>query len=531
MSPVNFKERQGMNIGRIVKAVGSTILAALIGTIILFAVLELICRFVTAPGAPEFYERQIIKNHLSAVKPKGEYRIFMFGESTMHGMQYSPRGTIATWLGEYLKSFLPGKRVKIVNFGRLGEVSAFVLEAAEATRFYKPDLIVVYLGNNDFLPDTRAYDLAVRMNKPISCIKRWLRKSYFMGFLSRLAVKLKWAKKEGGPEKREDIEFERGAQHFGPYEIVPRGSRYYGDIISFYSRNVGSLIAFAKKENIPIILFSPVSNLRLPPHYSLHLKTLAPLEKAEWDKAYKEGIEFFKAGELNMALGQFLDALKIDDTYADLLYRIGTVYDALGSYENAKDFYVRARDYDGAPTRAPSEISSALMVLCEYNDVPLIDTEAILKSRSKGGILSEPIIEDNCHPSLEGQRLMALAVARIMAEKGWLAPAADWQWKNEKTPAEYLKALGIDDHFLAGANLTLTFYLLNLGENNYDRAIQYALRGLQYEPGSVDLVRRLAWLYWLKGDTEKAKEWYLKLGELSPSDLMDVCSRHPEVFK
>ncbi|MDD5085466.1 MAG: tetratricopeptide repeat protein, partial [Candidatus Omnitrophica bacterium] len=177
------------------------------------------------------------------------------------------------------------------------------------------------------------------------------------------------------------------------------------------------------------------------------------------------------------------------------------------------------------------EISAALKALCEYNDVPLIDTEAVLKSQSKGGILSEPVIEDNCHPSLEGQRLMALAVARVMAEKGWLAPFAEWQWKDEKTPAEYLKALGIDDHFLAEANLTLTFYLLNLGENNYDRAIFYALRGLQYEPDSADLTRRLAWLYWLKGDTDEAKKWYRKLGELSPNDLMEVCAKHPEIFK
>ena len=54
------------------------------------------------PGASRFAERIIIKQHLTLKKPKGEFRIFAFGESTMHGAHYAPVSSPAQWLEKYL---------------------------------------------------------------------------------------------------------------------------------------------------------------------------------------------------------------------------------------------------------------------------------------------------------------------------------------------------------------------------------------------------------------------------------------------
>ena len=61
-------------------------LQVLLATLLLFVILETVFYLFSFPqGASRFVEQIIIKESLSPKKPKGQFRIFTYGESTMYG--------------------------------------------------------------------------------------------------------------------------------------------------------------------------------------------------------------------------------------------------------------------------------------------------------------------------------------------------------------------------------------------------------------------------------------------------------------
>ena len=100
------------------KKIIRSILQILFATIILFLCLEGLFRLIGAPGGSKFVEKVVIEDHLTNKKPKGEYRIFTYGESTMHGAHYGPTSSPAKWLKAYLQDLLPHKNIRVVNFAR-----------------------------------------------------------------------------------------------------------------------------------------------------------------------------------------------------------------------------------------------------------------------------------------------------------------------------------------------------------------------------------------------------------------------------
>src|SRR4051812_33450114 len=92
--------------------------------ILFLAVLEGICFLTGVPqGGARYTEAVLVREKLSARKSADEIRIFTYGESPMHGSHYWPYSNPARWLEVYLKEFLPDKKVRVINFARMGQGS------------------------------------------------------------------------------------------------------------------------------------------------------------------------------------------------------------------------------------------------------------------------------------------------------------------------------------------------------------------------------------------------------------------------
>ena len=93
----------------------------------LFGTAEMVCRiFFVCPGACDFTERRIIEQGLTKYKSHGEFRIFLYGESTMQGDALYPKSTIEKWISLYVEDLLgkdTAKKVKIYNLARSGSNS------------------------------------------------------------------------------------------------------------------------------------------------------------------------------------------------------------------------------------------------------------------------------------------------------------------------------------------------------------------------------------------------------------------------
>ncbi|MBI5144531.1 MAG: hypothetical protein HZA30_05645 [Candidatus Omnitrophica bacterium] len=135
-----------------------------------FGFAELISRVFVFPGSYDYIERRIIEHKLSQRKKSGEFRIFLYGESTMHGGALYPRSVIGKWLRMYLADLLPEeimRNITVINFGRMGANSDFITNAFAETIAYKPDLAIFYIAHNNFC--LFEYRLDRISKKPLLC--------------------------------------------------------------------------------------------------------------------------------------------------------------------------------------------------------------------------------------------------------------------------------------------------------------------------------------------------------------------------
>ncbi len=103
---------------------------SLLTFILVFVSIEGVSRvFFVRPGATDFIERRIIEQGLTKHKAKDEFRIFLYGESTMQGDALCPKFTVEKWISIYLKDLLGSdlsRKVKGYTLARLGSSSHFI---------------------------------------------------------------------------------------------------------------------------------------------------------------------------------------------------------------------------------------------------------------------------------------------------------------------------------------------------------------------------------------------------------------------
>lgn len=497
-------------------------------TIGLLFVLEMICRLAgQAPGAGRFVERIVVREGLTPKKPKGEFRIFAFGESTMHGAHYAPVSSPARWLEKYLHDFLPDRKIRVINFARLGRGAFFAARTLRETLVYKPDLIIVYLGHNSFLPENRKDHIEARARKWNSIFREACKKSSFSSTVYRWFVRLQIRRHQDRPEDRiESYVIESPPLGYGTENVTPRNTPFYRENIEFFKHNLLNLLRAARKNRIPILFLKPASNLKdFAPYYSLHMRDLNPRELARWEKFYERGREKEKQGNLKGAFGDYLRAYKLDPTYAELSFRLGQIDYGKGNFEKAKKFFEEARDNDAIIFRATNEILQVYDDLKRTENIELVETEKILLPEVPHGILGEPVIEDNCHFSLKGHARVGHQVAEEIAKRNWLAPQAEWQFRRERPYEEMAKELGIDPELLFSADLKMVHYF----GSRFPNRLRYARKALEIHPEDPRALRHLAWSYWLAGEKEKAFRVYREIKQVDPKIVDEIFAGHKDL--
>lgn len=481
------------------------------------------------PGGSKFVELIILREKLNPHKPKGEFRIFTYGESTMYGAHYGPTSSPARWLEAYLKDFLPGKKIRLVNFARLGKGSEFVRRTFKETIPYQPDLAIFYHGHNQFLHRNRKHEIEAEKRTLRYQIEKWSKKSRLICQVNRwvLALQMKLKKRAAEDSMLYD-RIEAPPVGFDPSDLTFRNSKLYRENIQFFRDRVIRTINLGQKYHIPMIFLRPVSNLKdFAPYASFHLRDLSGEKLAEWEDLFEWGKEFEAGSREAEALDFYERAYGIDPTYAELSFRIGKLYFKKGGLVRARQLFEEARNYDALITRASSDILAVLDELKKTMGLDLIDVEPILISETPGGILGEPVIEDNVHLSAKGHALLGRALAEEISKRDLIVPRSEWKFGNERSHEAMAKELGIDNPLLFSASIKMVVYFGSRFENR----IRFAQKALEISPGNPVALRHLAWSYWLMGKKFEAFETYRKLGQTYPEALREVFRHQPDIEK
>jgi len=497
---------------------------------VLFLLLEGACYLMgLSQGTGDYIERVILQQNLTLRKPAGQYRIFVYGESTIHGAGYAPVSSPVKWLEAYLRDFLPDRNLKVVNFGRLGEESDFIAQSFLDTLQYRPDLVIFYMGHNTFYADNRADFVQKRESQFVNRLRKLLRKSRLVSAFVRESIKLKirrHALRDADVMGGTAIEYYGDPLKEGDERITVPGSPVYLENIAFFRANVEKILRAGAKASVPLLFMKPVCNLKdYPPDFSVHIKDLDPKDLEAWNRLYENGKKAAADHNEPQAIGFFEEALKTDPVHADLNFRLGQLYFQQGEIDRAREAFENARDHDAVIRRAPKDILEALAELTSRDSVPYFLTEKALLSRAPGAILGWPLIEDNVHFSIEGQALVGRALAYEIAKNGWIAPRQDWQFDRERPMGEIEKEFGI----------TPRTVFLNYGSvigylgPRYEERLLFSKRAYGLFPEDPIALRQLAWSYWLVERKEDALSVYEKLGQKDPEVLKAVFAVRPEI--
>ena len=345
---------------------------------------------------------------IPAEKSQATYRIFVLGESAAMG-DPDPAYGFSRYLEVMLRERYPTMKFEVVNTGSVAINSHVLLPSAEGLENQRPDLFIIYSGNNEVVgpygPGTAL--TASGMSLPV------IRSSiYFHSTrVGQLLTKL-------GTEKRE-----WGGMEMFLDKQVPATSPLMKYVYSNYESNLRDTVAAARKSGARVIVATVATNLKdCAPFASMHREGLSAEQIKSFAALLQQGSDLENARSYSEALTVYREAAKIDDQYASLEFRIARCLRALGD-PKAREHFMRARDLDSLRFRADSRINDINRSVTAASGAELVDVDKAFSQASPDGVIGSELVYEHVHMTPEGNYLLARTMFLQIASK--LTPSAE----------------------------------------------------------------------------------------------------------
>lgn len=299
-----------------------------------------------------FFPRRLARTPVPfelAPKTPGVYRIFVVGGSAARGTP-DPAYAFGRVLEAMLEERFPGARFEVRNAAMTAINSHVALPIVRAVVEHEPDLLIVYLGNNEVVGPYGAATVFSGFSPRLGLIRAAiaLETTRVGQALDALLVR------DDGPAEW------RGMEMFLDQRLAaddPRLEKVY----AHFRRNLDDMVRAADDAGVRVLLATVATNLRdQPPFASLHRPGLEPAARARWAALVETGAGHDAAGRTRDALTAWTQAAAIDDRHAELRFRIGRAHLELGDLDAARAALRAARDLDALRFRADSRINETI---------------------------------------------------------------------------------------------------------------------------------------------------------------------------
>ncbi|HIG56736.1 MAG TPA: hypothetical protein EYG11_11655 [Candidatus Latescibacteria bacterium] len=347
-------------------------------------------------AAHRFFQPQYLRHvpfdaRFPADKAPDTVRIFALGASTLVGFPNPPETAFPHFLERMLADAYPDKRFEIINCGITAINTFCLLDFAEEVLSYQPDLLLIYAGHNEFVGPYGATTPFVYFGDNRTMVRglMHLQSSRLYGVLRDIIRRVLPEPPQG-----------RFGLHLvtRQVDILDDAYRAAGDN---YRRNLETIIAAAADRDVPVMLSTLVSNL----------KDFHPLRSACSELGGLSTANLALRGEQSIK-----DKLGQSPYCAALHFELGRYYYERRQSTQAQQAFVRARDMDRLPFRAPTFFNQILHQLTDDKDrVILSDTEAAFRAASPQGIIGSELITEHLHPTVYGHYLIARTMVETLA--------------------------------------------------------------------------------------------------------------------
>ncbi|MBL8768029.1 MAG: hypothetical protein JNL94_11715 [Planctomycetes bacterium] len=376
---------------------------------------------------------QPVTTVVAAKKPAGALRVVFAGDSTIHGFVLADRSTIPRLFDAQLEH-LTGREVDAVRLAAPGldatQVAALARFAADAL---DPDAIVVYTGNNEFLPaatETLRAQRAVALPDGLVTVIEVTR-------LGRLFVRALQPSVTGGlvaPGTTAPSTWIEPESRTAPLRPL---------ILERFAETLDALARDLRDRGTRLVFAVPVSNGReYPPIQSAFSRALDERTQAAYRERLERAARAISAGSLDVA-GTEIEALRAIDPDVAILRHVEADWArARGEIDVARGLDLEAWDLDENARAASASIVARIVATAQRFELPLLDARAAIErapSPGEGGLFV-----DHCHPTVLGQAIVAAEWALVLAPI--LVPESSASVSRDRllTPDEACAAAGIE---------------------------------------------------------------------------------------
>lgn len=479
-----------------------------IGILLLFFIfLELLARILSVTLLKSTLEVTDLRTKLEHIsvpptlpaKRPDQLRVFVYGESTAEGFPIKSHGFANILDYQLHHIFNEQKNVEVVNLGRSGYDSSMIRYVVISTIVSDPDVIVIYMGHNEFVFPELDY---LGLHKLIQV----LRDKSALFKLLLLAAQYKV------PQTGESLELPDKTPGV-PFRIF---EPYYNLKLSIFKKNVQAIVDLAKARHIPVIFSTAASNvIDWPPTNPKAAHVNASREYVFLVDTLARMIEDGKSEEA-LSIIQELRTTHNDDAY--LMYLEAKCLSRLDKWDEARILFEEAKDRSYMPSSAPRVLNDFLRSLADNKGVWVVDTDKEFHDMSPHHLPGYNLFLDNTHPTLEGNYFIASSIVNLLKEKRIVKP--DW-WENTApliTLAEISQQTQPDPEEAFRSHITLALYCMKFHFSNYTCARRELDEAEKAKPDDWHIPAMRGIMSLRDGRESEGKAYFAKANKLHPEE-------------
>lgn len=341
-----------------------------------------------SPLIPEFKTALFRKE-----KTPSTFRVMCLGSSTMFGTPYDMNANIQGILRRQLRHRYPSLEWEVINWGASAINSNVVRDFAGDLLEFKPDLIIVYMGHNEYYgPDGVSASFLERLIPSLTPLK------YSLQDLRLVQVVQGWfAGEKAKPEQAGNL-----MRQVSGGSLVRLGSDESRWVMGRFETNLDHILSTFAGAQVPVVLSEVSSNLAFPPFASDSV--VAGRRQGKFDETMRALASENRFTEILNTV----EGLKGSDAMHPLaLYWKGVALRSTGQAQQAKAALRLARDHDLLKFRAPGEINSIIHAAAAKFRVPLVPADSLLSAASPDGIPDDSLFWEHLHPTPRGYYVIA----------------------------------------------------------------------------------------------------------------------------
>lgn len=384
----------------------------------------------TSPDRRKYFR----EDSFSVVKPAGEFRIFVFGGSTVQGNPFSIETSFPSYLQVALEKADPSHPWKVINCGGVSYASYRLAPIMQECLAYEPDLFVFCEGHNEFLEDV-SYAYVREMPDAVTTVFGLLNRLRSFRLLRSALLRFR-----GSPDLSTDsqsatflrpvltTDVDTLLDHDGGFAVYHRDDAHAAAVVSHFRSNLQRMINLCHQHDVPLLMILPPSNLSdCPPFKPEFSESLPESERSRIAELLKRARQL-AASRLTEATALAQEATEVDPRYALAWYELGHLQFAARDFTAAERSFRRARDEDTCPLRMTSSLEAAMNEVAEDNRLPFLNAHELLRANTANGIIGDNVLVDHVHPSFRGHEDIAIAIADWMLSAQF-ASASNPDWK------------------------------------------------------------------------------------------------------